>query len=377
MSWSLIKKNQSILGAVEFWAEHKTDDGRSYYYNSKTQETTWTKPKEMSITHKKHSHAAYKTHATEEDLRSLRTFRDKKKYTKIGHDHLRVGKTFQNEKVLFSDLVYRVIPPRHHKPSVVEPAKLVVTANAVYDVNIAHAPGDNGSLLPERRIPLRAIQHIVLHKKHAVLTFRTVHVKFIHAIQYYNANYQLIANKIVRAHVVLTKTGLKRKMNVFKVLTSIEELATKESKKGAKGTGMFGVSSQMQAVAAFRGGMATGKASHCNYCQCEATGSNTRRHGEFVYHIECDPRERAVAKNAKQKQIEKAAAMKQSRTRTIGHDDIHITGTLSERRETERQVELTRKQQAKNQRQLEYHTALQKIEDEQKQKEEERQLKIK
>lgn len=367
MSWSLVKKKQSILGAVGFWAEHTTDDGHPYFFNSKTQETTWTKPKEMSISHD----------AATEDLRSLRTFRDKKKYTKIGHDHLRVGKTFQNEKVLFSDLVYRVIPSRHHKPAVVEPAKLVVTANAVYDVNIAHAPGDKESLLPERRIPLRAIQHIVLHKKHAVLTFRIVHVKFIHAIQYYNANYELIANKIVRAHVVLTKTGLKRKMNAFNVLASIEELATKEAKKGTKATGMFGMASQMQAVAAFRGGLSTGKASHCNYCHLEATGSSTRRHGEFVYHIECDPRERAVAKNAKQKQIEEAAAMKQSRTRTIGHDDIHITGTLSERLETERQVELARRQQAKNQRQLVYDTALQKIEQEQKQKEEERQLKIK
>lgn len=29
---------------VQEWSEHKNTDGRSYYYNSRTMESTWEKP---------------------------------------------------------------------------------------------------------------------------------------------------------------------------------------------------------------------------------------------------------------------------------------------------------------------------------------------
>ena len=32
---------------VAEWTEHKNTDGRSYYYNSKTMESTWDKPQEL------------------------------------------------------------------------------------------------------------------------------------------------------------------------------------------------------------------------------------------------------------------------------------------------------------------------------------------
>jgi hypothetical protein len=31
---------------ISVWAEYKTEDGRSYWYNSKTAQSVWEKPKE-------------------------------------------------------------------------------------------------------------------------------------------------------------------------------------------------------------------------------------------------------------------------------------------------------------------------------------------
>ena len=33
---------------VAEWSEHKNTDGRIYYYNARTQESTWEKPKAMA-----------------------------------------------------------------------------------------------------------------------------------------------------------------------------------------------------------------------------------------------------------------------------------------------------------------------------------------
>jgi hypothetical protein len=380
MSWNLIRKKQSILGSAEFWSEHKTADGKNtYYYNSRTQETTWTKPSIMSAVNPSQN-TKKKNYSVNGELRSLSMFRDKKKYSNLGHDHLRVGKTYQDEKVLFSDLVYRIIPKRHHKPLFIEPAKLVITSHALYDINISHAPNSNDNLVPERRVPYRAMQQIVVHKDHPVLIFRIINIKLIHSIRYYNLRYETIANKIVRSHVLLTKRGLRRKYVNFPLLDSVTKLSMKEEKKRQQidgGGGVFGVTSQLQAVATFRGGMTSGHASICNYCKLDVSGySGTRRHGEFVYHLECDPRERKIHQNLKERERELAKKMSQERKKTIGYDDIHITGTLSEERERDRQELLMKKLNDKREREEEFNAAVLAIENEAKRNEYNRQMTI-
>lgn len=36
-----------MVAQAAHWTEHKAPDGRSYYYNSKTQESVWEKPQAM------------------------------------------------------------------------------------------------------------------------------------------------------------------------------------------------------------------------------------------------------------------------------------------------------------------------------------------
>lgn len=35
--------------SLEIWVETKTNEGKSYYYNAKTRDTTWTKPEGENI----------------------------------------------------------------------------------------------------------------------------------------------------------------------------------------------------------------------------------------------------------------------------------------------------------------------------------------
>ena len=127
-AWKKIKAHQAELGATEFWHEYKTEEGATYYFNSHTQETTWTPPAAYMLQQKMHNEneasggasgngasggasggassgasgaSESEVHNVHGDLRPLRVFRDKKHYTNLGTDHLRVGKIFLNERVLF------------------------------------------------------------------------------------------------------------------------------------------------------------------------------------------------------------------------------------------------------------------------------------
>jgi hypothetical protein len=76
-------------------------------------------------------------------------------------------------------------------------------------------------------------------------------------------------------------------------------------------------------VAAFRGGLVTSKQTKCNYCQLDTTGdSGARRHGDYVYHLECDPRERATMREEANAAIAKGKKPKVEK----------VSGTMAEAR---------------------------------------------
>jgi hypothetical protein len=76
-------------------------------------------------------------------------------------------------------------------------------------------------------------------------------------------------------------------------------------------------------VASFRGGLVTGKQTKCNYCQLDTTGdSGAKRSGDYVYHLECDPRERATMREEANAALAKGKKPKVEK----------ISGTMAEAR---------------------------------------------
>lgn len=185
-------------------------------------------------------------------------------------------------------------------------------------------------------MPLLAIKQIGIHQTQPTIFFRLNGEKQRHAIRYYNPRKDMIVNLMLRTYAVSTKLGLRKKFVKDEIPQSIKKLSDDTKKLLAKGNGgLFGLVGQAQAgtvvlfvllkvlffwfflhffvvliqnkknisfvhccfilVAAFRGGLVTSKQSKCNYCQLDTTGdSGAKRTGDYVYHLECDPRERAT-----------------------------------------------------------------------------------
>ena len=298
----------------------------------------------------------------------------------MGNNKLRLGPKYNDEKVLYSDVVYRIIPKRHHHSILIQPAKLIITSHAIYDLNITQDPLSNNAtnpVVPERRIPHSAIKQIIVHKDVPLFIFKLHHISMSHAIQYYNTHAELISHLTIRAHVVLVKEGLKIKFNDFDLNASIlqyHQTNNKSSKFNPKKKGVIGGLNQVDAVAAFRGGMASQGNKNCAYCKLSTAGSSTRRHGPYMYHVECDPRERNLAKKKRLEEEEECLkkGMKRVSSRMNGWNDQAITGTLSVRREEERLL-LTH---AKEERKKEILNQINNIEDEEKKLEKERTIEI-
>jgi len=111
-----------------------------------------------------------------------------------------------------------------------------------------------------------------------------MNIKLVHAIRYYQPHYELISNLIKRAHVLLAKTGLRTRSFSYPLLESFIKLSNKErERRKLNKNGMFGMVTQVSAVAAFRSGMLNQKNTLCTYCHLDVSGSSKTRHGKRVF----------------------------------------------------------------------------------------------
>jgi hypothetical protein len=280
--------------------------------------------------------------AVDKDLAPLKSFRKKIKYDKYNNDHLRFAKSqtsaLGREKIVFSDFVYRLVPGTRRMSQRIDPACLCITSHAIYDFDHAVASGQQSS--PQRRIPLVAITQLRVHRTLSIVSFRIKGEKRRHAIRYFTSRKDTIVNLTIRTYVLRTKIGLPKKFCDCAVPPSFATLAAAGG--STEGSGV-------QALKFSRGGRQT----ICSYCNMTICGDNElRRHGEFCFHVECDPRERAARREE--------AMTKMARNKGhLGMVTNKITGEL----DVERAAIRGKREQRKKMAQQELEEKIKEIED--------------
>ncbi len=300
--WGKLKSARRSIAAANYWTEMKTDDGQKYYYNTYTEQTAWERPPEMDMQTKGLSDQGKKYQGS---LKKLSEYRNKKKYNYTHDDHLKmrekaskVKSLFSGEKVMFSDHAYRhmVDGTGGHTTTL---CRLIITTAAVYDFDRTDTDDYVGLDQPSRRIPFAAVIQLGKYQKFDIFFFRLRGERKRNAVRYYNERAEHISNICLRYYCASVGLGLKQ---IYLEEVPPADLQFLKRANDKNGKGFMGAVSQAQAVARFRGGLVSSAEKKCNYCHLECSG-DARRNGQYYYHAECDPRERAMKREQANKDI--------------------------------------------------------------------------